>query len=157
MRLIPHNNKHNSWMDPFFEMENIQKQMNDLFNLSLSRGHAGDMTLLGSQWIPSVDIYDSRENILVKADLPGLKKDEIEVTIEDDNLVLKGEKKKESEVREENCFRTERFYGSFYRTIALPNSVDASKVEAKYHDGVLTLTLPKKEESKPKRISVDIH
>jgi HSP20 family protein len=155
MALIPYR-RENWWSDPFFELENIQKQMNQLFDFSLSRGPGGDTTLLGGQWAPAVDVYDSKDNLLVKADLPGLTKDEIEVSIQENHLVLKGEKKKDHEIKEENYFKTERYYGSFFRTIPLPSEIDAAKVEAKYQDGVLTLTLPKKEEAKPKQITINV-
>ncbi|HPB67600.1 MAG TPA: Hsp20/alpha crystallin family protein [Candidatus Omnitrophota bacterium] len=155
MALIPYR-RENWWLDPFAELENIQKQMNQIFDFSLSRGPWGDATLLGGQWSPAVDIYDSQDNFLVKADLPGLTKDEIEVSIQNNNLILKGEKKKDGEIKEEDYFRTERFYGSFCRMIPLPDEVDAGKVDAQYQDGVLTLTLPKKEEAKPKQITINV-
>ncbi len=156
MALAPYR-KDNWWVDPFSELENIQKQMNQLFNFSLSRTPWGEATLLGGQWAPPVDVYDSKDNFLVKAELPGLTKEEIEVSIQDNNLILKGEKKKDVEIDEENYFKTERFYGSFFRTIPLPSEVEVNKVDARYQDGVLTLTLPKKEESKPKQISIDVN
>ena len=106
--------------------------MNQLFDFSLTRSPWGDTTLLGGQWAPAVDVYDSKDNLLVKAELPGLTKDEIEVSIHDGNLVLKGEKKKDSEIKEEKYFKTERYYGCFFRTIPLPSAVDANKVDAKY-------------------------
>lgn len=155
MALIPY--RRNDWLaDPFSELENLQKEMNRLFDFSFARRPRGDSTLLGGQWSPAIDVYDSKDNILVKADLPGLTKDEIEVSIQDDNLIIKGEKKKDTEVKEENYYRTERFYGSFYRTVELPAQVEADKVDAKYEDGVLSLTLPKKEDAKPKKITIDV-
>ncbi|HBG61330.1 MAG: hypothetical protein A2Y03_03500 [Omnitrophica WOR_2 bacterium GWF2_38_59] len=155
MSLIPYR-KQSTWLDSFAEMENIQKQMNQLFDFSLSRNLFGDNTLLGGEWAPAVDIYDSKDNILIKADLPGLTKDEVEVTIQNNNLILKGEKKKEKEIKEENYYRAERFYGSFYRTIPLSTAVETDKVDASYKDGVLTLKIPKKEEAKPKQITIDV-
>lgn len=155
MALIPYR-KDNWWMDPFSEMENLQRQMNQLFDFSLSRSPWGDTTLLGGQWAPAVDVYDSKDNILIKAELPGLTKEEIEVSIQDNSLILTGEKKKDAEIKEEKYFKTERFYGSFFRTIPLPATIDTEKVDAKYQDGVLTLTLPKKEEAKPKQINIDV-
>ena len=154
MSLIPYR-KQSNWLDPFSEMENLQKQMNQLFDFSLSRNLFGDNTLLSGQWSPAIDVYDSKDNVLVKVDLPGLTKDEIEVSIQDNNLILKGEKRKDTEVKEENYYKTERFYGSFYRTVPLPSAVDQTKVESSYKDGVLTLELPKKEEAKPKQIPID--
>ncbi len=155
MRLVPY--KKNNWSDnPFQELEFLQREMNNLFNTSFSRNPWQDTTLLGSQWSPAIDVYDSKENILLKADLPGLTKDEIDISVQNNHLIIKGEKKKEKEVKEESFYKAERFYGSFYRSIQLPADVNADKVEAKYEGGVLTLTLPKKEESKPKQIAIDI-
>lgn len=156
MALVPFR-KESWWADPFSELENIQKQMNQLFDVSLSRNPWGDTTLLGGQWTPVVDIYESKDNILMKAELPGLTKDEIEVSIHDNQLILKGEKKKDTEVKDEKYYKTERFYGSFFRTFPLSATIDVEKVDAKYQDGVLTLTLPKKEEAKPKQITIDIN
>lgn len=155
MALVP--SRRDNWLlDPFSEMESLQKEMNRLFDVSLSRHPWGDPTLLGGQWAPAVDVYDSKDDILVKADLPGLKKDEIEVSVHDNNLIIKGEKKKEAEVKEKEYFRTERFTGSFFRSIPLPAPVDTQKVDAKYQDGVLQITLPKREEAKPKQIKIDV-
>jgi len=155
MALIPY--KRNDWLaDPFRELEGLQREMNRLFDFSLMRSPMGDATLLGGQWAPAIDVYDSKDNILVKAELPGLTKDEIEVSVHDNNLIIKGEKKKDTEVKEEDYYKTERFYGSFYRTVLLPTAVEADKVVAKYEDGVLSLILPKKEEAKPKQITIDI-
>ena len=110
-----------------------------------------------SAWSPAVDVYDNKDNLVIKADLPGIKQNEINVSVEDDILTIKGEKKKETEVKEDNFYRLERAYGSFERSFTLPTNVDASKIKAAYKDGVLELTLPKKEETKPKQIKVDIN
>ena len=144
------------WSDSFSELEKLQKEMNRLFDFSLSRYPSDDVTMLGGEWAPAIDMYDSKDNILVKADLPGLSKEEINISVEDNNLVIKGEKKKEIEHKDEKYQKSERYHGSFYRTIPLPVQVDADKVEAVYKEGVLSLTLPKNEQMKPKRISIDI-
>lgn len=154
MFLVPR--KSNSLWDQFKEMEQLQREMNRLFDFSLARLPGEDSTLSGGQWAPAIDVHDSKDNILVQADLPGLKKEEIEVTVENDTLVIKGEKKQEAEVKEKNHYRAERFYGSFFRSIVLPSAVDASKIDASYRDGVLKLVLPKKEEAKPKQIKIDV-
>jgi HSP20 family protein len=155
MALVP--SKRDGWgIDPFREMESLQKEMNRLFDFSLSRQPFGDTALFSGQWAPAIDVYDSRDSILVKADLPGLKKEEIEVSIQNDNLIVKGEKKRNEEIKEENYYRTERFCGSFLRTIPLPCEVDASRVQANYKEGVLELILPKSEEAKPKKIKIDV-
>ena len=101
-----------------------------------------------------MDVYETDQNIVMKAELPGVDPKNVEIRVEDGTLYLKGERKFEKEVKEENYHRVERSYGSFTRSFALPSSVDAEKAAAEYKDGVLTLTLPKKEEAKPKTIKI---
>ena len=117
--------------------------------------------LLGLQedktWFPAVDIYDNKNNLVIKADIPGMTQKDIDVSVEDDVLRIKGEKKNEHEEKKDNFYRLERAYGYFERSFALPANVDATKVKAAYKDGVLELTLPKKEEAKPKQIKVDVN
>lgn len=153
MTLIRRNRGDGDW-NLFPELESFQDEMDRLFDFSFSR-RPGSRSL-ESAWAPAVDIQDGKESILVKADLPGLNKDEIEVTVEGDTLILKGEKKREEKVEKENYVRSERYYGAFYREIPLPSGVDANQVKAVYKNGVLELTLPKKEEVKPKQISVEV-
>src|SRR4030095_1704965 len=108
-------------------------------------------------WVPAVDIYSSSEHKLVlKAELPDMKEDEFEVTVEDHTLTLRGEKKLDTEVSEEHFHRIERSYGTFARTFALPPTVDAGKVNAEYKGGVLTVRLPLREEAKAKQIKVAV-
>ena len=104
--------------------------------------------------MPAVDIYETEHDLTLKAELPGVDPKDIEARVEDGTLYLKGERKFEKESKKENYHRIERTYGSFMRSFALPTSVDADKVSAEYKDGVLTLTLPKKEEAKAKTITV---
>ena len=107
-------------------------------------------------WAPPVDIYENGDNLVLKAELPGVNPEEVEIRVEDNTLYLKGERKFEKEVKEQNYHRVERSYGTFTRSFSLPNSVDADKVTANYKDGVLTLTMPKKEEAKPKTIKINV-
>lgn len=155
MAMVPWRPKE-EWWDQFMDLERIQNEMNRLFNLSLSRGGERDTWLLDRVWGPAVDIYDSKDNVLVKADIPGLSKEDIDVTVDGDTLVIKGEKKQEKEVKEKEYIRTERFYGNFHRAIRLPSEIQADKVEATYKNGVLELVLPKSEKAKPKQIKLDI-
>ena len=155
MALIPWRPKE-SWWDPFRDLETIQNEMNKLFDSSLLRFGDRNVGLLDGAWSPAVDVYDSKDNVMVKADVPGMKKDEIDVSVHGDTLIIKGEKKQEKETKEKDFVRTERFYGSFNRALRLPATVDASKVNASYKNGVLELVLPKKEESKPKQLKIDI-
>jgi HSP20 family protein len=139
--------------DPFAMVERLQDQINRAFNGSLS-----DWTGLPS-WgggFPSVDVYQDKDNVIVTAEVPGLEQKDVDLSITGSTLALKGEKKQESEVKEENYHRIERSYGSFQRVIDLPCEVDADKVKAKLENGVLTITLPKSEAVKPKQISIDV-
>jgi len=103
-----------------------------------------------------VDIYENGDNLVLKAELPGLSPEDVEISVVDNTLYLKGERKFEKEVKEQSYHRVERSYGAFTRTFSLPNSIDADKVAANYKDGVLTLTMPKKEEAKPKTIKINV-
>jgi HSP20 family protein len=107
-------------------------------------------------WAPPVDIYENGDNLVLKAELPGLSPEDVEISVVDNTLYLKGERKFEKEVKEQSYHRVERSYGAFTRTFSLPNSIDADKVAANYKDGVLTLTMPKKEEAKPKTIKINV-
>ena len=152
MKLI----RRKDYFDPFYELERLHGELNNLFDWSFTGMPARSSGLLETGWAPAVDIYESKDAVIVKADLPGLKKDEIDVTVQDNVMIIKGEKKQSEEIKEGDYVRTERFYGSFHRAITLPVDVDASKAKAEYKNGTLEMTLPKKEEAKPKQISVDI-
>jgi len=130
-----------------------QDRLNRLFNDTFSRVFDGEE---GSSraWAPAVDIYETDANIVLKAELPGINPNDVEVRVEDGTLYLKGQRKFEKEVKEENYHRVERSYGSFVRSFPLPNSVNADDAKAEYKDGVLALTLPKREEAKPKTIKI---
>ena len=108
-------------------------------------------------WVPPVDIYETENHdLVVRAELPGLNREDIEVTVENSTLVLKGDKKLDTEVKEENYRRIERTYGTFHRSFTLPNTVDPSRISAEFKNGVLTVKLPFREEAKPRSISVDV-
>ena len=143
-------------VNSFADLENLQREMNRLFDFFPSRWGYEDTSLLGSQWAPAIDIFDSKDNLVVKADLPGLNKDDINVSIQENILTISGEKKQELNVKEDDYLRTERFYGSFHRAITLPIEVDRTKVQASFKDGVLELILSKKEEAKPQQIKIDV-
>ena len=156
MTNFPIRRNHDLTLTPFTDLEALQREMNRLFDFSLSRPGYDDTSLLGGQWAPLVDIYDSKDNLVVKADLPGLSKDDIEVSIQENILIISGEKKQELNVSENEYLRTERFYGNFHRAITLPAEVDRAKSQANFKDGVLELILPKKEEAKPQQIKIDV-
>ena len=131
-----------------------QAQMSRMFERFYGRPHE-DLTR--GSWVPAVDIYSTGQHALVlKAELPDMKEEEIEVTVEDNTLTLRGERTLDTEVATEQFQRIERSFGSFARTFALPPTVDAGKVSAEYKAGVLTVLLPLREEAKPKQIQVQI-
>lgn len=141
--------------DPFRELNAVQERMNRLFS-DVYRA-ADDDVMRRGVWTPPVDIYNSgKHELVIKAELPDMKKDEIEITVENNTLTLRGEKKMDSEINEEHCHRIERTYGVFSRTFSLPTTVDTTKVAADYKNGVLTITLPVREEAKPKQIQVHV-
>ena len=155
MSLVPFV-KRDPWLDTLGDLERIQDEMNRLFDFSLARRPGKTLDLLERVWSPAIDVFESKDNIVVKADIPGMTKDEIKITVHGNTLVIQGEKKREKEVKEDNYIRSERIYGGFYRAITLPETVDAANVKANYKNGVLELSLPKKEEAKPKEIKVDV-
>lgn len=112
---------------------------------------------LPSGWTPALDVYEEKDSFIVKAELPGMKKENIEVSFHDDRLSISGESKSESKHEDAEAYRAERFFGRFQRTVSLPAAVNPAKVKAAYKDGVLTVTLPKTEEAKPKQINVSIN
>ena len=139
--------------EPFGKLLSSEDRFNRLFTRDFPRFFdEGDASM--TTWMPAVDVYETEHNLTLKAELPGVDPKDIEARVEDGTLYLKGERKFEKESKKENYHRIERTYGSFMRSFALPTSVDADKVSAEYKDGVLTLTLPKKEEAKAKTITV---
>jgi HSP20 family protein len=115
--------------------------------------------LFGTQavWAPALDVQESKDNYIFRAELPGLKREEIDVSLQDDTLVISGERKVEKVEEGVEVHRQERYYGKFQRTLTLPEPVAADKVKAEYKDGVLTVTLPKTEAAKPKKIDVSVN
>lgn len=142
--------------EPFRDLLAMQDRMSRLFNETFGRDVPlyREETASLSRWAPAVDVYETGNHLVVKAELPGVDPKDLEVHIEDNTLFLKGERKLEKEVKEENYHRMERSYGSFTRSFALPGSVDAENTSAEYKDGVLTLTMPKREEAKRKTIKI---
>ena len=138
---------------PFSELSRIRNQINQLFEdpFSLTAPPTGFF----EGWSPTVDIYEDKDKITVTAELPGMKKENIDVSLHGNALTVSGERKEEEEERREGeNYRSERYFGRFQRTITLPTPVDPNKIQASYRDGVLTITCPKSEEAKPKQIQV---
>ena len=127
----------------------LQERINRIFQ---DTARVGEETM--GAWSPSCDIYEEGDSIIVKAELPGVEKSDIDVQVENNVLTLRGERKRDKEVKSENLYRTERYYGAFSRSFTLPVTVDTEKIRAEYKDGVLQVTLPKVEEAKPRRIQV---
>lgn len=142
--------------EPFRDPVTTQDRFNRLFNDAFSRA-LGEGSMGTSGWTPAVDIYETDQSVVLKAELPGIDPKDVEIRVEDGTLWLKGERKFEKEVKEEGYRRIERQYGSFMRSFPLPAAVDSEKATAEYKDGVLSLTLPKREEAKPKTIKVVAH
>jgi HSP20 family protein len=141
-------------VDPIREFAAMQDRMNRLFGNVYLRDE--DTGVRGS-WVPAVDIFETdNHDLIVRAELPGMTRENIEVSVENSTLVLKGDKKLDTEVKEENYRRIERAYGMFHRSFTLPNTVDASRISAEFKNGVLTVTLPFREEAKPRAISVNV-
>lgn len=138
------------------DMLNIQREINRLFD-GLFRGGAQESTdLLASTWSPSVDIAEHDNDYVVRVELPGVSKDDVKITMQDNILTIRGEKKQEKESKDLNYHRIERSYGAFQRSFALPTTVKSDRIDAVYKDGILELVLPKSEASKPKQIDVKV-
>lgn len=143
------------WSDPFRDFAQLQDRINRVFTDSYGRSDEGLMT--SGSWVPPVDIFQNGSHeVVIKAELPDMKREDIDITVDAGTLTIKGEKRLTSEVKEEQFHRIERRYGTFSRTFSLPPTVDASKVAAEYKDGVLTVKLPVREEAKPRQIKVEV-
>jgi HSP20 family protein len=140
---------------PFQEMATVHERMNKLLNEMYGRW--SDDVMTRGAWVPPVDIYENgNHELVIKAELPAMTREEIDVRVENNTLTLGGEKKFEQDVKDEQYHRVERSYGAFSRSFALPTTVDVGKIGAEYKDGVLTIKLPLREEAKPKQIKVDV-
>jgi HSP20 family protein len=143
--------------DPFRDVTTLQERMNRLFDQALSRTRMDDEEgLTASMWSPAVDIFETHDSIVMKAELPGVSRENIDIHVEDNTLTLKGERRFEREVKEENYLRIERSYGAFQRAFNLPTGVQQDKIRAVFKDGVLEVTMPKAEETKPKQVKIDV-
>jgi len=138
----------------FGRLSNLREEIDRLFEAPLAE--LARSTQLLSGWTPALDVFEDKDNIFVKAELPGMKKEEIELSLHDGSLSISGERKSENKYEDAEVYRAERFVGKFQRTVALPSPVAADKVKAQYKEGILTVTLPKTEEAKPKHIDVSV-
>ena len=142
--------------DPFRDLAVLQDRMNRMFNDSYGDRRQEDHMLNRGTWTPAVDIYEAEGQLVLKAELPDMRREDIDVSVENHTLTIRGERKLDNEIKQENFHRVERAYGSFVRTFSLPTTVDTGRIGAEYKNGVLTVKLPLREEAKPRTINVDV-
>lgn len=138
---------------PFRELDAMARRFEDIFDrpfLPVWRRLPAEER----EWTPAIEVFEKEDEFVVRAELPGMKEEDVDISVSDDTLTIRGEKKSENEVKEENYHYCERSYGSFLRSIALPSNIDGKSIEASYDSGVLEISLPKAAEVKPKKIAV---
>lgn len=141
--------------DPFNELMSLQNRFNQLVRSPFSNlSSSGEQPLAFGNFVPPVDVYEDEHNITVQAEVPGVNENDLDIRLENNVLTISGERKMEDEQREENFHRIERSYGRFVRSFALPTTVDAENVNAQFENGILRITIPKKEEARPKQIKI---
>jgi HSP20 family protein len=140
--------------EPFRGLNTLQEQVNRLFEDNFTRSRSGHAEL--ASWAPAVDIYETENELVVKADLPDVPEKDIDVRVENNTLTIHGERKFENDVHQDNYLRVERAYGTFTRSFSLPNTVNTEGIRAEYQNGVLSVRMPKREESKPKQSKVGV-
>src|ERR1035437_7035717 len=141
-------------LQPFRGFSALQDQVNRIFNETVR--NQGDESAL-TAWAPAVDIYETPNELVVKADLPEVDEKDIDVRVENNLLTIRGERKFDKTVSEDNYLRIERTYGAFSRSFSLPNTVNAEAIQAQYKNGVLTVNLPKREETKPRQVKINVN
>jgi len=139
----------------FGRLTNLRDEIDRVFEAPLAELARTSQLLSGCN--PALDVYEDKDNVYVKAELPGMKREEIDLSLHDGNLSISGERKVEEKHKDGEVYRSERFVGRFQRTVTLPTAVATDKVKAQYKDGILTVTLPKTEEAKPKHIDVNVN
>jgi len=139
--------------DPFRELEALRENVNKLFQDSMTTKHEHGV---GRTWAPVVDVLEDKDKILVKVEIPGMKKEQIDIELTGDTLTIKGERKFEDEDKKDDYVRVERFYGRFQRSFTIGIPVKSDEVKAAYKDGILEVTIPKAEEVKPKKVDVAV-
>ncbi|HWX19104.1 MAG TPA: Hsp20/alpha crystallin family protein [Candidatus Binatia bacterium] len=148
------------WQQPnltwqgFGRLTDLREEIDRLFEAPLAELARTSQLLSG--WTPALELYEDKDNIYMRAELPGMKKEDIQLSLHDGSLSISGERKHEEKFKDAEVYRAERFFGRFQRTVSLPTSVAVDKVKAQYKDGVLSVTLPKAEEAKPKHIDVNV-
>ena len=144
--------------NPTREASNLSQRMERLFDEMMGRGlwRDSDERSLRGSWMPAINILEREDAMVITADLPGLKAEDVEVTVEEGTLSIRGERRLEEAAEGETYHRVERLYGVFERNFSLPNSVDVEKIEARFNNGEMVLTLPKREESKPRSVKIKV-
>ena len=140
--------------ESFRGLGTLQDQVNRLFEDSFARNRSTQADL--ASWAPAVDIYETESELVVKADLPDVQEKDIDVRVENNTLTIHGERKFENEVHQDKYLRVERAYGTFTRSFSLPNTISTEGIRAEYHNGVLSVHMPKREESKPKQVKISV-
>jgi len=138
----------------FGRLTNLREEIDRLFEVPLAELTRSSQLLSG--WTPAFDVYEDKDNVYVRAELPGMRKEDIDLSLHNGTLSISGERKGEEKFKDTEVYREERFFGRFQRTITLPTPVAADKIKAQYKDGILSVTLPKSEEAKPKHIEVNV-
>lgn len=141
--------------DPFRDVATLQNRLNSLFQ-DYNRGENSGDPVSAASFVPPVDIYEDEHKIVLKLEVPGMKQEDLDIQLENNNLTVRGERKFEKEEKEENFHRVERRYGSFYRAFTIPNTVNPDSIKADYEAGVLRVQLEKRAEAKPKQIKVQV-
>jgi len=139
---------------PFRELEALERRFDDIFGRPFMPSNWRRIPMEERDWAPAIEIFEKEDKFVVKAEVPGIKAEDIDVSVVGYTLTIRGEKKAETAVKEEDYYCCERSYGSFHRSIALPSNADANKIEANYEEGVLKVSLPKVPEVKPKKVTV---
>lgn len=140
---------------PFRPLRRLQSEIDRLFEAPFG-GWMSPFETLYESWAPAVNVYEEKDKVVVKAELPGMKKEELEAYVSGENLIIAGERKEESEEKTAEMYRSERYFGHFHRSIPLPSPVNTEKMEAHYKDGILTITCPKTEAAKRKQVEIKI-
>jgi len=144
--------------DPFRWLSTMQREMNRMFEEAFGdfTGTSALEPFSAREWSPAVEMFETKDDVVVRAELPGMKQSDIDVSVSDGTLTIRGERKHEDEVKRENYYRSERVYGAFRRSIPLPSGIDPNKIKATYQNGILEVRFPKPEETKPKQIKINV-
>ena len=142
--------------EPVAELNTIQNEMNRLFNTVFDQQQTGRSNGTTRRWLPAMDLVETADHYVLRADLPGLSDDDVTIQLEDSTLTISGERKTEHEGQQEGYYRLERAFGSFSRSLTLPDGVDADNVQAQFDRGVLEIRIPKPEQKKPKTVQINL-